>query len=302
MNTLFVILGPTASGKTDLAIQVAKWLGTEIISADSRQFYHELSIGTARPSEAQLAEVKHHFIGHISIIDDYNISLFEREAIQLLDKLFATHPSVVMTGGSGLYIDAVCNGLDEQPEHDPEIRSNLNAKFKKGGIKYLQDELLSLDPAYYEVVDRSNPHRLMRAIEVSMITGKPYSSLRKGRLLERNFKIVKFGIGVSREELIERINRRVDQMIEDGLVEEAKANYPYRKKNALNTVGYKEIFAYLDGNCTLKEAVEKIKINTRRYAKRQMTWFRKDPEIVWIKTGNPMDLEELIKTILIPKG
>jgi tRNA dimethylallyltransferase len=199
-----------------------------------------------------------------------------------------------MTGGSGLYIDAVCNGLDDQPEHDPEIRKQLNAEFKSSGISYLQAELLRLDPAYYEVVDLSNPHRLMRALEVCMMTGKPYSSFRKGRQQQRSFKVVKLGIQISREELISRINRRVDQMIADGLIEEAKANFPYRNKNALNTVGYKEIFEYLDGHCTLEEAIEKIKINTRRYAKRQMTWFRRDPDIVWIKTENLTDPEELI--------
>lgn len=282
MNTLLIILGPTASGKTDLAIKVAKMLGTEIISADSRQFYHELSIGTAKPTEKQLAEVKHHFIGHISISEDYNISMFEQDANNLLGKLFESHPTVVMTGGSGLYIDAVCNGLDDQPECDPAIRHQLNSEYKLYGIRYLRDELLRLDPAYYKVVDRSNPHRLIRALEVCMMTGKPYSSFRKGVQQHRSFKAVKFGIRISREELIARINRRVDQMIADGLIEEAKANFPYRKQNALNTVGYKEIFEYLDGNCTLEEAVEKIKINTRRYAKRQMTWFRKDPGINWI--------------------
>jgi tRNA dimethylallyltransferase len=294
MNTLLIILGPTASGKTELAIKVAKLLGTEIISADSRQFYRELSIGTAKPSEKQLAEVKHHFIGHISITEDYNISRFEKDAVKLLEDLFKTNQAVVMTGGSGLYIDAVSNGLDEQPEHDPEIRRQLNSDYKSKGIKYLQDELLRLDPDYYEAVDRSNPHRLMRALEVCMITGKPYSSFRKGRQQERNFKVVKLGVQVSREELIIRINRRVDQMIADGLVEEAKANYPYRKQNALNTVGYKEIFEYLDGHWTLEEAIEKIKINTRRYAKRQMTWFRKDPDIIWVQPEDLKDIEELI--------
>lgn len=292
IHKLIVILGPTASGKTDLAIKIAKSFGTEIISADSRQFYRELSIGTAKPSEEQLAQVEHHFIGHISITENYNISRFEQDAILLLEQLFNKHQAVVMTGGSGLYIDAVCNGIDDQPEHDPEIRKQLNENYKLSGIRYLQDELLRLDPAYFEIVDRSNPHRLMRAIEVFMITGKPYSSFRKGRQQQRNFKVVKFGIQIPREELITRINRRVDQMIADGLIEEAKANYSYRKLNALNTVGYKEIFEHLDGNCALEEAVEKIKINTRRYAKRQMTWFRKDPDIIWIK---PENLNERIR-------
>lgn len=294
MNKLLVILGPTASGKTDLAIRVAKSLGTEIISADSRQFYRELSIGTAKPSAEQLAEVKHHFIGNISITEDYNISRFEQDAIMILEKLFETHQAVVMTGGSGLYIDAVCNGLDDQPDHDPELRHQLDIKFKSLGIKYLQDELLHLDPAYYEIVDRSNPHRLMRAIEVSIKTGMPYSSFRKGIRQQRNFRVLKVGIQISRKDLVERINLRVDRMIAEGLVDEVKANFQYRYKNALNTVGYKEIFEYLDGNCTLDEAAEKIKINTRRYAKRQMTWFRKDPAITWIEPEDPVDL---LKTI-----
>jgi tRNA dimethylallyltransferase len=294
MNTLLVILGPTASGKTDLAIRVAKYLGTEIISADSRQFYRELSIGTAKPSITQLEEVKHHFISHISITEDYNISRFEQDAMKILEKLFETHQVVVMTGGSGLYIDAVCNGLDDQPDHDPELRHQLNIKFKSLGIRYLQDKLFRLDPAYYEIVDRSNPHRLMRAIEVSIITGKPYSSFRKGHYKEREFKVVKYGILVPRGELIKRINMRVDRMISDGLVREARDNYQYRGLNAMNTVGYNEIFEYLDGNCTLDEAIEKVKINTRRYAKRQMTWFRKDPAIIWIEPEDPVDL---LKTI-----
>lgn len=295
---MLIILGPTASGKTDLAVKVAQWLDTEIISADSRQFYRELSIGTAKPSAGQLAEVKHNFIGHISITENYNIARFEKDAVLLLDKLFETHNLVVMTGGSGLYIDAVCNGLDDQPDHDPELRRRLTAEHKSSGIKYLREELLRLDPDYFEIVDRSNPHRLMRAIEVCLMTGKPYSLFRKGQQHKRNFKTVKFGIQIFREELVERINRRVDDMMTSGLLNEAKAIYPYRKYNALNTVGYKELFEYLDGNCTLEVAVEKIKINTRRYAKRQTTWFRKTPDIIWIKPENLKDPEELIKTIL----
>lgn len=281
-KTLIVILGPTASGKTDLAIKVAKWLDTEIISADSRQFYRELSIGTAKPSAEQLAEVKHHFIGHISITEVYNISSFEHDAILLLDKLFETHRAVVMTGGSGLYIDAVCNGLDDQPAHDPEIRLQLKSEYKFRGIGYLQTELLRFDPAYYHEVDLLNPHRLIRALEVCKMTGKPYSSYRKGKQKHRDFRIVKIGLDIPREEVVKRINRRIDEMMSRGLLEEARANYSFRNLNALNTVGYKEMFEYLDGYCALVEAVEKIRINTRRYAKRQMTWFRKDPDINWI--------------------
>jgi tRNA dimethylallyltransferase len=285
-KTLLVILGPTASGKTDLAIKAAKWLGTEIISADSRQFYRELSIGTAKPSPARLAEVKHHFIGHISITEKYNISLFEQDAVSLLDKLFLSHDTVVMCGGSGLYIDAVCYGVDEQPEHDPAIRQVLTMNYKARGIEYLRSELLRLDPDYYRQVDLSNPHRLMRALEVCLMTEKPYSFYRKGKQKKRDFRIVKIGIDMDREELLRRINQRIDDMMSGGLLEEARINRPLRHLNALNTVGYKELFEYFDGSCSLEDAVEKIRINTRRYAKRQMTWFRKDPGINWIKPGS----------------
>jgi len=295
INTLLIILGPTASGKTDLAIKAAKWIGTEIISADSRQFYQELSIGTAKPSPEQLAGVKHHFIGHISIAEKYNISRFEHDAIRLLDELFLSHDTVVMTGGSGLYIDAVCHGIDDQPEHDPAIRHLLTVEYKAKGIDYLRGELLCLDPVYYREVDLSNPNRLMRALEVCMMTGKPYSSYRKGKQKQRDFRIVKIGIDISREDLLMKINSRIDDMMSGGLLEEAMSFYSSRHLNALNTVGYKEMFEYLDGTCSLEEAVEKIRINTRRYAKRQMTWFRKDPDIIWINPKKEKELQELLK-------
>ncbi len=290
-KTLVIILGPTASGKTDLAIKIAGWYQTEIISADSRQFYKELTIGTAKPSEEQLAKIRHHFIGHISIFGHYNISKFEHDVLILLEKLFQKHDVVVMCGGSGLYIDAVCNGLDEQPEHDPEIRRKLQEHYKSEGIGYLQQELLRLDPEYYQQVDLANPHRLMRALEVCMVSGNTYSSMRKKSKKQRLFKLLKLGIDISRDELIRRINIRTDEMIASGLVDEVRSCREFRHLNALNTVGYKEIFDFLDGKCSLDEAVEKIKINTRRYAKRQMTWFRKEPEIKWIK---PECLTEVI--------
>jgi len=280
---LLVILGPTASGKTDLAIRVAEWLGTEVISADSRQFYSEISIGTAKPDADQLAKVPHHFIGNISIQEDYNIARYEREAIILLEELYKKHDVVVLCGGSGLYIDAVCNGVDEQPGHDPQIRKMLANRYKEEGIGFLQAELQVRDPEYYRIVDLSNPHRLIRALEVCVATGKPFSSFLTRGIKQRNFRIVKIGIDFSRNELIDRINRRVDRMIEEGLEQEARLNIPNRSLNALNTVGYKEMFQYFDGQCTLEDAVEKIKINTRRYAKRQMTWFRRDKEIMWTK-------------------
>jgi tRNA dimethylallyltransferase len=295
-KNLILILGPTASGKTGLAIRLAGWLGTEIISADSRQFYRELSIGTAKPSPEQLAEVKHHLVGHISITDTYNVSRFEQDALGLLEKLFLSHDVVVMCGGSGLYIDAICHGLDYQPENDPALRQFLMEEYKSKGIAFLRNELLRLDPLYYREVDLSNPNRLMRALEVCKMTGKPYSSYRLGAKKTRPFNIVKLGIDISREALIRRIDSRVDEMITNGLIGEVKANYDFRHLNALNTVGYKEIFDYLDGNCSLEEAIEKIKINTRRYAKRQRTWFRKDVAIKWIKpeSFSPVELNEAL--------
>ena len=292
-KTLLIILGPTASGKTDLAIKAAKWFGTEIISADSRQFYRELNIGTAKPSSEQLQEVKHHFIGHLSIREKYNISQFEHDVILLLDELFLSHDTVVMTGGSGLYIDAVCHGLDDQPGHDPAIRHLLTEAYKAKGINYLRDELFRLDPVYYREVDLANPHRLLRALEVCMMTGKPYTSYRTGRKKNRDFRVIKIGIDIPREELVKRINLRVDDMITRGLAEEARANYSSRNLNALNTVGYKEMFDYLDGLCTLEDAIEKIKINTRRYAKRQLTWFRRDQEIKWITPNSTINFNSL---------
>lgn len=270
-------------------------LHTDIISADSRQFYRELTIGTAKPSPEQLAEVKHHFVGHISIMEEYNISRFEQDCIKLLAELFLTHDTVVMAGGSGLYIDAVCHGIDDQPEHDFAIRHQLQEEYKAKGIGYLQAELLRLDRDYYQSVDLANPHRIMRALEVCLITGKPYSLYRKGFRKQRDFRIVKIGIDISRAELLVRINRRVDEMMSEGLLEEAGHLYSVRHLNSLNTVGYKEMFEYLDGTCSLEEAMEKIRINTRRYAKRQMTWFRKDPDINWINPKYEKEFEKLIK-------
>ena len=280
---LLVILGPTASGKTDLAIRVAEWLGTEVISADSRQFYSEISIGTAKPDADQLAKVPHHFIGNISIQEDYNIARYEQEVIILLEELYKKHDVVVMCGGSGLYLDAVCYGIDEQPGNDPQIRKMLTNRYKEEGIGFLQEELRLRDPEYYRIVDLSNPQRLIRALEVCVATGKPFSSFLTREKKQRNFRIVKIGLDIPRNELIDRINLRVEQMMEKGLEREARMNIPNRTMNALNTVGYKEMFQYFDGQCTLEEAVGRIKINTRRYAKRQMTWFRRDNEIIWIK-------------------
>ncbi len=286
------MVGPTASGKTGTAIELAKHFHTEIISADSRQFYKEIPIGTAAPDSWQLSQVKHHFVGQLSITDDYNVSRFEQDVINLLDEKFKSHNVMVMAGGSGLYIDAVCNGIDELPSPDEQLRSSLNKKFEKEGIESLQQQLKVLDPVYYNEVDLQNPKRLLRAIEVCLQTGKWYSNLRKRKIATRDFDIVKVGLNLPREELFKRINKRTDLMIEGGWLEEAKSVFPQRKLNSLNTVGYKELFKYFSGEWTLDLAIEKIKTNTRRYAKRQLTWFKRDESIHWfspIETGKIMD-------------
>lgn len=282
-KTLIVVTGPTAIGKTELAIEVAKHFDTEIISADSRQFYKEMSIGTAKPKEAELQAAPHHFVGHLSVNDYYNVSRFEQDVLQLLDKLFKKHDYVVITGGSGLYIDAVCHGIDKLPDADEKLRAKLNRIHMEQGIEPLRQKLKELDPDYFSEVDLNNPKRLMRAIEVCMLTGKKYSELRKKESPERDFEIIKIGLNTEREKLFDRINRRVDKMIEVGLINEVKSLEKYRHLNALNTVGYKEIFAFLDGIYSREEAIEKIKTNTRRYAKRQLTWFKRDEEISWFE-------------------
>ena len=280
-KTLIVILGPTAVGKTRVAIEIARTFHTEIISSDSRQFYRELKIGVAPPSEQELAKVTHHFIGHLSVSDYYNVSMFEDDVLEKLKELFTAHDHVVMAGGSGLYIDAVCNGIDELPDVDETLRENLKTAYRAHGIEYLKEKLRDLDPEYYDIVDLLNPNRLLRAIEVCVRTGKTYTSLRKNKPEKRDFNIIKTGLNTGRDELFDNINVRVDRMIGDGLVEEARGLLPFREANALNTVGYKELFNYFDGEMDLGEAIVKIKTNTRRYAKRQLTWFKKDDEITW---------------------
>ena len=289
-KSLIVIAGPTASGKTAFAIKVAKALNTVILSADSRQFYKEMSIGTAAPTEEELSQAKHYFIHHISIEDKYDVADYERDAMQLLEELFKTHDAVIMTGGSGLFIDAVCNGIDAMPDIQPEIREKVQKLYDEGGLKALQDEVKRLDPEYFAIVDQQNPRRLQRALEVCYQTGQPFSSFRSGNTVQRDFDIKKYAILWDRQELIERIDKRVDMMMEQGLLEEAKALYPKRHLNALNTVGYKELFTYFDGQCTLEEAVEQIKIHTRQYAKRQMTWLRKDSGYRWITPDEEQSL------------
>ncbi|MFC2102418.1 tRNA (adenosine(37)-N6)-dimethylallyltransferase MiaA [Bacteroidota bacterium] len=293
-SSLIVVTGPTAVGKTHLAIELAKAFSSEIISCDSRQFYQELNIGVARPSLAELSSIPHHMIGCISVAESYNAYRFETDVLELCAKLFQQNNKVVMVGGSGLYIHAVTHGIDELPDPDPLLRKRLKEKLQADGIQALASQLKDLDPAYYELVDKENPKRLLRALEVCLTTGVPYSSLRKGDPVQRPFHVIKIGLYLEREVLYERINSRVDMMMENGLLDEVKALYPYRDLNALNTVGYKELFTFLDDQCSLNEAVEKIKTNTRRYAKRQLTWLRRDPEIRWFK---PNELETVRKYI-----
>jgi tRNA dimethylallyltransferase len=297
-NILIVLVGPTAAGKTDLAIKLAKKLGTEIVSADSRQFYREIPIGTAAPDKEQLAAVPHHFIGHLSVRDDYNVSRFEQDVLHLLEEKYQQYGQMIMVGGSGLYVDAVCKGIDELPAPDPENRRELNALFEQKGIEALRMRLKELDPEYYKVVDLSNPKRLLRAIEVCLQTGSTYSSLRRNKPKKREFSIVKIGLEMERNLLNERINRRTEIMFENGWLEEAEAVYPLKHLNALNTVGFKEIFAYFDGNMTMEEAREKIKTNTRRFAKRQMTWFKKDKDICWFDASQT-DTDDRVMNYLL---
>lgn len=278
---LIVIAGPTASGKTATAIKIAKALDTVIISADSRQFYKEIPIGTAAPTKEELSEVQHYMIHNLNIEDKYDVADYEHDVLLLLKQLFLTHDIVVMTGGSGLFIDAVCNGLDSIPDISDEIRNKVNELYEKGGLVALQSELQNLDPEYYNIVDKYNPRRLQRAIEVCYQTGLPYSSFRKNHAKERDFNIIKLAIHWDRNELIARINKRVENMISDGLVNEARNMYPKRHLNSLNTVGYKEMFQHFEGKISLSEAIEQIKISTRQYAKRQMTWLRKNNNYQW---------------------
>lgn len=289
-DTLVVITGPTAVGKTDVAIEVAKYFNTVILSADSRQFYKMLRIGTAAPDAGQLAEVHHYFIGHLNLDDYYNVSKYEQDALKLLEELFVSHNPVVMTGGSGLYIDAVTRGIDPFPDADPAIRDQINRWYAEEGISSLREKLKKLDPDYYKKVDLNNPNRLKRAIEVCLVTGKTYSSQRQNIVKERDFNIIKIGLNLPREALFERIARRTEKMIGDGLLQEVLSLREYRGENALNTVGYKELFRYLDGDITLEQAIRDIKTNTRRYAKRQLTWFKRDKEMTWFPPAPATDI------------
>ncbi len=294
-KTLLLLLGPTGVGKTELSLRVAEHYGCPILNCDSRQVFRGIPIGTAAPTAQELARVKHYFIASRDLQDDYNAGRYERDALELLDELFLTHDVVVMTGGSMLYADAVCNGLDDLPTIPDAIRAEVTENFKLQGLTWLQQEVQRLDPEYWEMVDQSNPARLAHCVELSLTMGKPYSSLRTNTRKERPFRILKIALERPREELYERINTRVSQMMEDGLLEEAKAVYPLRRLNSLQTVGYRELFGYLDGEYDLQRAVELIRQNTRHYAKRQMTWFRRDKEIHWIDANN--DYEKSINSI-----
>ena len=293
-KTLIVIAGPTAIGKTELAIKIAQHFQTEIISADSRQFYREMEIGTAKPSAEELSAAKHHFINSLSIKDEFSVGDFEIAALGTLDKIFKKNNFAVLVGGSGLFIKAVTDGFDALPGSEASVRKELNLLLETEGIVPLQKKLNELDPEYYTEVDLNNPQRIIRALEVCLSSGKPFSSFRTKTQQTRHFNILKIGLNTSREELYRRINSRVDEMVTAGLIEEVRNLLPYRKLNALNTVGYSEIFEYLDGMISLEQAIENIKQNTRRFAKRQLTWFRKDEEIKWFETGQYPQVVEYI--------
>jgi len=293
-HTLVIILGPTGIGKTDLSIEIAQELNTDIISCDSRQMYRELKIGTAVPEPMQLAQVRHHFIGNLSIHNYYNASVFETETISLLDKIFKQKEYVIMTGGSGMYIDAVTKGIDELPTIDEETRTYFLEMYKQHGISKLKEELKKVDPEFYTQVDINNAKRIRKALEVFKITGKKYSSLRTNTNKNRPFNIIKIGLTMDREKLYQRINLRVDLMIKAGLVDEARKFHNYKDLNALNTVGYKELFGYFENKYNLEEAIRLIKRNSRRYAKRQITWWNRDNDIKWF---NPSQKKEIITEI-----
>ena len=292
--TLIVVVGPTGSGKSALAVELAKHYGAPIISTDSRQVYRGLPIGTAQPTVDELAAAKHYFIADREVEDNFNCGRYETEALALLEELFKDNRYVVAVGGSGLYVKALCEGMDSLPEADDAVREMLKSRLESEGIGSLVEELRRLDPKYAEEVDLCNPARVMRALEVCLTTGKPYSEQRSGTVAERWFNIVKIGTDMPRDVLYERIDRRVDMMVEEGLVEEARAMYPKRALNSLQTVGYREMFDYFDGTISLAEAIELVKRNSRRYAKRQLTWFRRDESIGWFA---PTDLEHIIEFI-----
>lgn len=289
---LIVLIGPTGVGKTELSLSIAEKYHTSIISSDSRQLYKDLKIGTAAPTPDQLKRVPHYFVGTLELTDYYSAAQFEAEVLKKLEELFKTHPVVVMTGGSMMYVDAVCKGIDDIPTVDKETRELMLRRYENEGLEQLCAELRVLDPEYYLIVDLKNPKRVIHALEICYMTGKTYTSFRTRNTKERPFQIIKIGLTRDREELYQRINQRVDEMMKEGLLEEVKSVYAYKHLNSLNTVGYKEIFNYLDGEWELPFAIEKIKQNSRIYSRKQMTWFKRDPEITWF---HPAQTEEIMK-------
>lgn len=298
-KTLIVLIGPTGVGKTDLSIKIAEKYGSPIISADSRQLYSDLKIGTAAPTEEYLKRVKHYFVGTLKLTDYYSAAQYESEVISLLEELFKSNDTILLTGGSMMYIDAICKGIDDIPTVDNETRQMMMEKYEKEGLERLCAELKLLDPEYYSIVDLKNPKRVIHALEICYMTGKTYTSFRTGNRKQRPFDIIKIGLCRDREELYDRINKRVDIMINDGLVDEVKSVYRYKDLNSLNTVGYKEIIQYLEGNCTLEFAIEKIKQNSRIYSRKQMTWFKRDNEIIWF---HPDREDEIMEYIEVERG
>lgn len=302
-KTLIVLIGPTGVGKTDLSIRIAEKYNSPIISADSRQLYSELKIGTAAPSEEYLKRIKHYFVGTLKLTDYYSAAQYESDVMELLDALFKNHDTILLTGGSMMYIDAICKGIDDIPTVDSETRRMMMEKYENEGLERLCSELKLLDPEYYSIVDLKNPKRVIHALEICYMTGKTYTSFRTGNKKQRPFNILKIGLSRDRDELYERINRRVDIMISEGLIDEVKSVYKHKELNSLNTVGYKEIIQYLDGNWTLDYAIDKIKQNSRIYSRKQMTWFKRDNEINWFNPDNEEDIMEFIesKTKIVTK-
>ena len=294
IKRLLVIVGPTGSGKTDLSIRLALYYGAPILSTDSRQIYRGMPIGTAQPEKHQLQQVEHHFIASHDIKEGLNCGEYAVQALSCLEELFTRHDWVVAVGGSGLYVQALCEGMDDLPQADPTLRAELSRRLENEGLDALVAELRDRDPVYYETVDRKNPARIVRALEVCLQTGRPYSEQRTGQRLQRPFQIIKIGIDLPREELYARIDQRVDRMLSEGLEAEARVLYPYRGLNALQTVGYREFFDYFDGLISYEKAVELIKRNSRRYAKRQLTWFRRDAEIRWFRPTDDAAMIEYI--------
>lgn len=292
---LIVIVGPTGSGKTALSLELARRFRCEIVSSDSRQIFRRMDIGTAKPTAQELATAPHHMISTRDITEPYNAGDYERDAIEIISKLHEMSDYVILVGGSGLYVNAVCNGMDDLPDSDPQIRQSLNEQVQKGELEKLTQQLKQLDPEYYEVVDKKNPNRVVRALEVCMTSGKRYSELRNGAGKERDFEVIKIGVDVPRDVLYDRIDRRVDMMIDDGLVEEVRSLMSLRGNNALNSVGYSELFDFFDGKIVENEAIELIKRNSRRYAKRQLTWFRRDTSTVWFSPSDIENVEKYIK-------